>query len=161
MVHSHGYRSRTRKLFAREFGQHGPTKLSTYMTTYKVGDYVDIKVNASVHKGMPYKIYHGKTGKVFNVGKSSLGVLIDKRVRHRYIEKRVVVRLEHVQPSKCRQEFLDRVKNHQRLVSEAKAQQKPVPSVKRVPLGPKGSTIVDTAAQRPILVHPVPYESLL
>lgn len=59
MPHSYGYRARTRHLFARDFRKHGPVKLSTYMTTYKVGDYVDIKVDGAIHKGMPYKYYHG------------------------------------------------------------------------------------------------------
>lgn len=30
--------------------QKGYIPLSTYLTTYKLGDYVDIKVNAAVHK---------------------------------------------------------------------------------------------------------------
>jgi large subunit ribosomal protein L21e len=29
------------------------------MKTYKVGDIVDIKANGAVHKGMPFKFYHG------------------------------------------------------------------------------------------------------
>lgn len=59
MPHSYGLRARTRHLFARDFRQHGPIKLSTYMKTYKVGDIVDIKCNAAVHGGMPHKFYHG------------------------------------------------------------------------------------------------------
>jgi ribosomal protein L21E len=46
-----------------------------------VGDYVDIKVNASVHKGMPFKFYHGRTGIVWNVTKRALGVELNKVVR--------------------------------------------------------------------------------
>jgi large subunit ribosomal protein L21e len=34
-------------------------KLSTYLKPYKVGDFVDIKGNGAVHKGMPHKFYHG------------------------------------------------------------------------------------------------------
>lgn len=59
MPHAHGYRARTRHMFARDFRNHGPTKLSTYMKVYKVGDIVDIKANGSIHKGMPHKFYHG------------------------------------------------------------------------------------------------------
>ena len=47
----------------------------------QVGDYVDIKVNASVHKGMPFKFYHGRTGIVWNVTKRALGVELNKVVR--------------------------------------------------------------------------------
>ena len=42
---------------------------------------MDIKVNASVHKGMPFKFYHGRTGIVWNVTKRALGVELNKVVR--------------------------------------------------------------------------------
>ncbi len=44
------------------------------------GDYVDIKVDSSIHKGMPFKHYHGRTGVVFNVNKRAVGVIINKEV---------------------------------------------------------------------------------
>jgi ribosomal protein L21E len=44
---------------------------------------------------MPYKIYHGKTGVIYNVSKSAVGVIIYKKVWGRYIEKRINVRIEH------------------------------------------------------------------
>ena len=43
------------------------------------GDYVDIKCNPSIHKGMPFKYYHGRTGVVFNVTKTSLGLRVNKQ----------------------------------------------------------------------------------
>lgn len=43
----------------------------------------------------------------------AVGVIVHKVVGNRYVEKRVNLRVEHVRHSKCRQEFLDRVKrNH-------------------------------------------------
>lgn len=86
--------------------------MSTYLKVYKVGDIVDIKANGSIQKGMPHKYYHGKTGIVYNVTKSSVGVIINKVVGNRYIEKRVNLRVEHVKHSACRQEFLNRVKSN-------------------------------------------------
>jgi len=60
MPHSYGIRARTRHMFSRNFREHGmPIKLTTYLKTYKVGDIVDIKANAAIHKGMPHKFYHG------------------------------------------------------------------------------------------------------
>lgn len=44
------------------------------------GDYVDIKVDSSIHKGMPFKHYHGRTGVVFNVTKRAIGVTVNKSV---------------------------------------------------------------------------------
>ena len=48
------------------------------------GDYVDIKVDSSIHKGMPFKHYHGRTGVVFNVNKRAVGVIVNKAVRNSY-----------------------------------------------------------------------------
>lgn len=59
MPNSFGKRARTRQLFARSYGDHGMIRLSTYMHTYKVGQYVDIKANSACQKGMPFKFYHG------------------------------------------------------------------------------------------------------
>lgn len=42
---------------------------------------MDIKCNPSIHKGMPFKYYHGRTGVVFNVTKTSLGVRVNKQAR--------------------------------------------------------------------------------
>ena len=44
MGHTKGYRRGTRYMFSRDFGKHGTIALSTYLKTYKVGDFVDIKV---------------------------------------------------------------------------------------------------------------------
>jgi large subunit ribosomal protein L21e len=59
---------------------------------------------------MPHKYYQGKTGVVYNVTKSSVGVIFHKVVGNRYMEKRVNIRVEHVKHSKCRLDFLRRVK---------------------------------------------------
>ncbi|CAN0312151.1 unnamed protein product [Ectocarpus fasciculatus] len=53
------------------------------------GDYVDIKCNPSIHKGMPFKYYHGRTGIVFNVTKTSLGVRVNKQVLSLHVFSRI------------------------------------------------------------------------
>lgn len=114
MPAGHGTRARTRDSFSRGFRQKGYIPLSTYLTTYRLGDYVDIKVNSAVQKvgskkplcctisisaadhsshwfyacyslccllqGMPHKVYHGRTGKVWNVTKRAVGVVVNKQV---------------------------------------------------------------------------------
>jgi len=80
MPAGHGLRSRTRDLFARAFRKKGYIPLTTYLRTYKIGAYVDVKVNGAVHKGMPHKFYHGRTGRVWNVTKRAIGVEINKQV---------------------------------------------------------------------------------
>ena len=37
-------------------------------------------MDASVHKGMPFKFYHGRTGVVFNITKRAVGVTVNKLV---------------------------------------------------------------------------------
>ena len=62
--------------------------------------------NGAVQKGMPYKYYHGKTGRVFNVTKRAVGVIVNKQLRGKIIPKRINVRIEHIQHSRCREDFL-------------------------------------------------------
>jgi len=45
-----GYRARTRDMFKRGYRQKGYIPLSTYVRPYKLGDYVDVKVNGAVQK---------------------------------------------------------------------------------------------------------------
>jgi hypothetical protein len=45
MTKTKGYRRGTRDMFSRQFRKHGVINLSTFMKTYKIGDYVDVKVS--------------------------------------------------------------------------------------------------------------------
>ncbi|KAG7133203.1 60S ribosomal protein L21-B like [Verticillium longisporum] len=136
MGHAAGLRAGTRYAFSRNFRQKGMIKLSTYLRQYRVGDIVDIKANGAVQKGMPHKVYHGKTGVVYNVSKSAVGIIIYKKVKHRYIEKRINIRVEHISPSRSRDDFLRRVKENARLRKEAQAEGKTV-LLKRLPVAPR------------------------
>merc|ERR1711953_869514 len=110
---THGYRRGTRHLFSKSFRRKGVEHLSTYLKVYKVGDIIDIKCNGAIQKGMPHKVYHGKTGRVFNVTKRAVGAIVNKRVGGRIIPKRINVRIEHIKHSKCRDDFLRRVKENE------------------------------------------------
>ncbi|CAM9000493.1 unnamed protein product [Rhodiola kirilowii] len=143
----HGLRSRTRDLFARGFRKKCYIPFSTYLKTYRIGDYVDVKVNSAIHKGMPHKFYHGRTGKVWNVTKRAIGVEI--------IKKRIHVRIEHVQPSRCAEEINERKKMNDKLKAEAKARGEVI-STKRQPEGPKPGYMVEGATLETIT--PIPYD---
>ncbi|XP_069676935.1 large ribosomal subunit protein eL21 [Periplaneta americana] len=156
MTNSKGYRRGTRDLFSRKFRKHGTIPLSTYMKVYKVGDIVDIKGNGAVQKGMPYKFYHGKTGRVFNVTPHALGVIVNKRLRGKIIPKRINVRIEHVTHSKCREDFLKRVKENERLRKEAKEKNIRV-VLTRQPAQPRPAHVISGKVE-PIMLAPVPYE---
>jgi len=121
MGRSSGYRSNTRSKFSRPFRENGLPHLSTYLVNYKIGDFVDIKANGAIHKGMPHKFYHGRTGRVWNVTPRAIGVVVNKRVGNRIIPKRIHVRIEHVQKSKCHEDFLKRVKANEAIKAAARA----------------------------------------
>merc|ERR1712071_331725 len=74
MPHSYGVRARTRHMFSKKHRQHGPIHLSQYLMSLKVGDYVDIFADSAIHRGMPHKHYHGRTGIIFNVTKAAVGI---------------------------------------------------------------------------------------
>lgn len=147
-------------MFQRDFRKHGAVPLSTYLKIYKVGDIVDIKANGSIQKGMPHKFYQGKTGVIYNVTKSSVGIIVNKMVGYRYLEKRLNLRVEHIKHSKCRAEFLQRVKDNAAKRTEAKAQGVSV-QLKRQPAKPREARIISTENNVPQTLAPVPYETFI
>ena len=156
MPHANGYRARTRHMFKRDFRDHGVIPLSTYMRCYKYGDYVDIKTNGAVHKGMPFKGYHGRTGVIFDVTKTAVGVEVNKQVRNRIIKKRIHVKADHVVHSKCRTEFLERVKRNDAIKREHRDEKV---ALKRIPAQPRAAhTVVPTKPIKTVYVQP--YEIL-
>ncbi|KAF8566191.1 hypothetical protein P879_06223 [Paragonimus westermani] len=157
MTNTKGYRRGTRHLFSRAFRRHGPLPTSVYMRVYKRGDIVDIKGDGGVQKGMPHKCYHGRTGRVYNVTPHALGVIVNKRVGKRIIPKRINVRIEHVKPSKCREDFLRRVKENDLKRKEAKISKIYI-ELKRQPAQPRPAHIVKTKNNKVVTVHPLPYE---
>ncbi|KAH0721223.1 hypothetical protein MTR67_046023 [Solanum verrucosum] len=155
MPAGHGLRSRTRDSFSRAFRKKGTIHLSTYLRIFKIGDYVDIKVNGAIHKGMPHKFYHGRTGRVWNITKRAVGVEVNKQVRDRILRKRIHVRIEHVQASRCTEEVRERIKKNDQIKAEAKARGEVV-STKRQPAGPKPGFMVGGATLE--TVTPIPYD---
>ena len=107
-------------------------------------------------------------------------MIVNKVVGNRYIEKRVNIRIEHIRHSKCRQEFLDRVKrNHDAHVA---AREKGGEScslfqsqhvfmlqlclpervtLKRIPAQPRPAHTVSTQGNAPQTMAPVPYETTI
>merc|ERR1711962_1824328 len=157
MTNLKGYRRGTRHLFSRKFRRHGPLPANIYLKIYKRGDIVDIKGDGGVQKGMPHKSYHGKTGKVYNVTPHALGVIVNKRVGKRILPKRINIRIEHVKPSKCREDFLRRVKENDIKRRQAKEQGIKV-NLKRQPEQPSEAKWVSPSETGVVTVHPLPYE---
>ncbi|KAI0418598.1 hypothetical protein EKO27_g10704 [Xylaria grammica] len=160
MGHASGLRAGTRYAFSRDYRKKGMIPLNVYLRQYHVGDIVDIKANGAVQKGMPHKVYHGKTGIVYNVTKSAVGVIVKKKVGHRYLEKRVNLRIEHVQPSRSRDDFLRRVKTNAAAKKQARAEGTTV-QVKRQPAMPRGAHTVSLTDNIPETVTPLAYETTI
>jgi large subunit ribosomal protein L21e len=81
MPNGHGLRSRCRDLISKGYRKNGITPLTDILRVYKMGDFVDIKINSAVHAGMPHKWYHGKTGIIWNITRRAVGVEVNKQVR--------------------------------------------------------------------------------
>ena len=97
---------------------------------------------------------------MYNVTKSAVGLIVNKRVGNRYIEKRVNIRIEHVHHSKCRDDFLKRVQKNLELKKEAKAKGTTL-NLKRLPAAPKPGHFVTTKKNEAVLMTPLPYEILI
>ena len=158
MPHSFGYRARTRDMFSRPFRQRGMIKMSTYLTTYKMGDYVDIKCNPAQVKGMPFKHFHGRTGVIYNVTKRAVGVRIAKQVNGRIINKHLNVRVEHITPSKCQNDLIARVARNEKLKKEAKETGTNI-ALKRQPTQPKAGFVI-TMPEEPTTIQAIPFSAL-
>lgn len=117
---------------------------------------VVLQGNGAVQKGMPYKAYHGKTGRVYNVTPHAVGIIVNKRVRGNILAKRINVRIEHIKHSKCREDFLRRVKANELKLKDAKSKGKWV-SLKRQPKQPRNGVVLKNPPT-PIALAPIPYE---
>ena len=94
MKKSKGYRAGTRHLLKKKPRERGKLSLSNLLYQYEPGNRVVIKIEPSVHKGMPHKRYHGK-----------VGIVIDKRGRSYIVSvtqgnavKEIIIRPEHLRP---------------------------------------------------------------
>ena len=157
MTNPKGVRRGTRYMFSRSFRTKGQFPLTTRLRVYRRGDIVDIKGDGAIQKGMPHKSYHGKTGRVYNVTQHAVGIIVNKRVGNRIIPKRINVRIEHVKPSRCRLNFLHRVKENDEKKKLAKEKGVKV-CLKRQPEQPRTRHVVKTAKNKPIFLQPLPYQ---
>lgn len=82
---------------------------------------------------------------MWNVTPRSVGVIVNKRVKHRQIAKKIHVRIEHVKPSHCQRQHKERVKANDAARKEAKKTEKKV-SLKRVAEQPAKGHFVSIGA---------------
>ena len=160
MPHSFGYRAQTRTLFRKRFRTKGAPNTTRFLKTFKRGDYVDIKVDSSVHKGMPFKYYHGRTGVIFNVTKRAVGIMVKKEVNGRVIEKRINVATPHVFHSKCRDEIIRRKREAEEYKATVRSGSAPKIQLKRTPKLPKEGYLYKMT-EAPETIQPLKYIDLV
>ncbi len=93
---SHGFRSRTRNLMSKKIRNKGLNSLSAVLIDYKEGDRVNIVIDSAVHKGMPHKRYHGRTGVIS--GQRGRAYLVDVSIGKAM--RTLIIRPEHLRPVK-------------------------------------------------------------
>jgi large subunit ribosomal protein L21e len=98
MTKSKGYRTKTRTLLKKNPRERGKTSLSKLLYEYKPGEKVLVRIDSSIHKGMPHRRYHGKVAVIAN----RKGHAYTIKVKQGKAIKEIIVRPEHLTPYKER-----------------------------------------------------------
>ena len=130
------------------------------MWIYKKGDIVDINRMGTIQKGMPYKCYHGKTGRVYNVTQHAVGIIVNQQVKGKILAKRINVHIEHIKHSMSWNSFLKHVKENDQKKKEAKEKGTWV-HLKCQPAPPREAYFVRTNGKEPKLLKPIPYKFMV
>lgn len=64
MAHHHGMRKKTRSKLCKKLRARGRSPVSRAIQDFEIGSKVHIKIDPSMHKGMPHPRFHGKTAEV-------------------------------------------------------------------------------------------------
>lgn len=89
---SKGIRSRTRNLMSKSPRKRGMNSLARSFQKFAVGDKANIIIDPAMHKGQPYKRFHGQTGEV--VGRRGAAYILS--VREKGKMKTTIARPEHL-----------------------------------------------------------------
>ena len=71
-----------------------PRGVSFLLREYQVGQQALVIIDPRQHKGLPHRRYHGKVGRVTNVGRRS--VTLDIKLGNK--TKTLITRLDHIKP---------------------------------------------------------------
>jgi large subunit ribosomal protein L21e len=91
---SKGLRSASRRVLTKEPRERGKLSLSKLLYEYQPGSQVVVKIEPSVHKGMPHRRYHGRVGTIMNKRGRSYVVSVSQGDAVRVI----IVRPGHLEP---------------------------------------------------------------
>ncbi|MFZ2070663.1 MAG: 50S ribosomal protein L21e [Halobacteriota archaeon] len=96
MPRSHGERKRTRKKLRRRNRERGLSPISRAIQRFEPGDRVHIRIDPSIHKGMPHRRFHGMTGEVKGAQGRAFIVSVLDGTRERKRAKELFIRSEHL-----------------------------------------------------------------
>ncbi len=94
MRHSHGYRSRCRKLLRKKPRERGLTGISRLLQEYRVGDKVHIDIMPNFIRTAPHRRYQGKVGTV--IGRRGRAYLVEVYVGRK--RKIIITTPHHLKP---------------------------------------------------------------
>jgi large subunit ribosomal protein L21e len=97
MARSHGERKKTRYKFTKALRQRGFSPVSRAIQDFEVGSKVHINIDPSVHKGAPYRRFHGKTATV--TGRRGRAYLLE--LYDGGLKKVIISRPQHLRPQNC------------------------------------------------------------
>jgi large subunit ribosomal protein L21e len=92
MQRSRGTRSKTRQILKKKPRARGLSPITRGFQTFETGEKVNIVIDPSIHKGMPFSRFHGKTGVVIG----ERGSAYEVSVKDGNKTKMVVARPEHL-----------------------------------------------------------------
>ncbi len=87
---SHGFRHKSRSVMTKD----APRGVSFLLREYKVGDQALVIIDPRQHKSLPHRRYHGKVGRVIEVGRRAITL----HVKLGNKTKTLITRLDHVKP---------------------------------------------------------------
>lgn len=93
---SKGSRSKTRHKLSKRIRERGPPRIWRVTQKFEQGDIVHIKLDPSVHRGMPHPRFHGHTGIVSEIRGRAYLVKISDGGK----EKTIIVSPEHLLPQR-------------------------------------------------------------
>jgi large subunit ribosomal protein L21e len=93
---SKGMRSKTRQKLSRYPRDRGLSPITRVLQVFEEGEYANIVIDPSIHKGQPHPRFHGLTGVV--VGTQGKAYLLDVKVGNK--QKKLLIRPEHLRKIK-------------------------------------------------------------
>ncbi len=88
--HSHGFRHKSRKVMTKK----NPRGVSFLLREYHEGEQALVIIDPRQHKGLPHRRYHGKVGKIINVGRRAVTI----HVKLGNKTKTLITRFDHIKP---------------------------------------------------------------